>query len=144
MLQARWSKGVLLLLALGVGAAGLAAQVYAYNALVHLMVSNLSRLQTLVVELSMSDFEGVAQAAKGISGNAKAIHDLAHLAVTDQDPQKIQAFQNLAQELDEHASKLEAAARARNAEELRTQLSEVLEYCLACHQQFRDQAARQR
>jgi osmotically inducible lipoprotein OsmB len=81
---------------------------------------------------------GAAQAAKGIAGNAKAIHDLAHLVVTDQDPQRIKAFQHLAYELEEHAGKLEAAARARDAQELRTQVSEVLEYCLACHQQFRD------
>jgi cytochrome c556 len=108
------------------------------------MVSNLNRLQNLLVELAMSDFEGAAQAAKGIAANAKAIHDLAHLVVTDQNPKQIQAFQQLAHELEEHAGKLEAAARAGNAQEVRTQVSEVLEYCLACHQQFRDQAAGRR
>jgi hypothetical protein len=117
---------------------------YGYNALVPLMVSNLNRLQNLLVELAMSDFEGAAQAAKGIAGNAKAIHDLAHLVVTDQDPQRIKAFQHLAHELEEHAGKLEAAARARDAQELRTQVSEVLEYCLECHQKFRDQGTPQR
>ena len=45
---------------------------------------------------------------------------------------------------EEHAGKLEAPARARNTQEVRTQVSEVPEYCLACHQQFRDQAAGQR
>jgi HPt (histidine-containing phosphotransfer) domain-containing protein len=125
------------------GAVGLSSQSYGYNALVLLMVSNLNRLQNLLVELAMSDFEGAAQAAKGIAGSAKAIHDLAHLVVTNQDPKQIQAFQQLAHELEEHAGKLEAAARARNAQEVRTQISEVLEYCLACHQQFRDQAAGQ-
>jgi cytochrome c556 len=144
MIRAKWSRRILFLLVLSVGAIGLSSQGYGYNALVPLMVSNLNRLQNLLVELAMSDFEGAAQAAKGIAGNAKAIHDLAHLVVTDQDPKQIQAFQQLAHELEEHAGKLEAAARARNAQEVRTQVSEVLEYCLACHQQFRDQAAGQR
>jgi cytochrome c556 len=108
------------------------------------MVSNLNRLQNLLVELAMTDFEGAAQAAKGIAGNAQAIRDLAHVVVTDQDPKQMQAFQQLAHELKEHAGKLKAAARARNAQEVRAEMSEVLEYCLACHQQFRDQAAGQR
>ena len=144
MLRGRRSMRMLLWLVLILGAMGLSSQSYGYNALVPLMISNLNRLQNLLVELAMSDFEGVAQAAKGIAGNAKAIHDLAHLVVTDQDPQQVQAFQRLAHELEEHAGKLEAAARARNAQELRTQVSEVLEYCLTCHQQFRDQTTPQR
>ncbi|HXH14276.1 MAG TPA: cytochrome c [Alphaproteobacteria bacterium] len=141
MLRAKRLKRVAVLLMLCIGAIGLAPRSYGYNALVPLMISNLSRLQNLVVELAMSDFEGVAQAAKGLVGNAKAIRDLAHLVVTDQNPQQIKAFQELAHEFEEHAGRLEAAARARNAREVRTQVSEVLEYCLACHQQFRDQAA---
>jgi cytochrome c556 len=138
MICVQWIKRVVLLLGLCLGVLGLVSRSYGYNALVPFMVSNLNRLQNLLVELAMSDFEGVAQAAKGVAGNAKAIHDLAHLVVVDQDPQQIKTFQHLARELEEHAGKLEAAARARNAQELRTQVSEVLEYCLACHQQFRD------
>jgi hypothetical protein len=86
------------------------------------------------VEVAMSDFEGAARAAQGLAGNAEAIHDLAHLVVTDQDLQWLKAFQHPAHELEEHAGKLEAAARARNVQELRTQVGEVLEYCVACHQ----------
>jgi hypothetical protein len=103
------------------------------------MVSSLNRVQNLLVELAMSDFDGVAQTAKGIAGNAKAIHDSAHLVVTDQDPQQIKAFQHPAHELEELADKLEVAAHARNTEKLRTQVSEMLEYCLARHQRCRDQ-----
>lgn len=144
MTRPQWSTRVLCVLVLSVGAVGLSSQSYGYNALVPLMVSNLKRLQNLLVELAMSDFEGAAEAAKGISGNAKAIHDLAHLVVTDQNPTQMQAFQQLAHELEEHAGKLAAAARARNVQAVRAEISEVLEYCLACHQQFRDQAAGQR
>lgn len=79
-------RRVALWLVLGMAATGLASRGYGYNALVPLVISNLNRLQNLMVELAMSDFEGVTQAAKGIAGNAKAIHDLAHLVVTDQNP----------------------------------------------------------
>jgi cytochrome c556 len=144
MIRAKWIKRVVCSLVLCVGALGMVSRSYGYNALVPLMVSNLNRLQNLLVELAMSDFEGAAQAAKGIAGNAKAIHDLAHIVVTDQDPQRIKTFQHVAHELEEHAGKLQAAAHARDAQELRTQVSEVLEYCLACHQQFRDQGTPQR
>jgi hypothetical protein len=115
MIRAEWIKRVVCLFVLCVGALGMVSRSYGYNALVPLMVSNLYRLQNLLVELAMSDFEGAAQAAKGIAGNAKAIHDLAHLVVTDRDPQRIKTFQYLAHELEEHAGKLEAAARARDA-----------------------------
>lgn len=93
MMRAKWSTRILFLLGLSIGAIGLSPHTYGYNALVPLMVSNLNRLQNLLVELAMSDFEGAAQVAKSIAGNAKAIHDLAHLVVTDQDPKQIQAFQ---------------------------------------------------
>ncbi len=79
MIRAKWSRRILSLLVLSVGAIGLSSQGYGYNALVPLVVPNLNRLQSLLVEPAMSDFEGAAQAAKGIVGNAKAIRDLAHL-----------------------------------------------------------------
>ena len=63
MIQAKWIKRVVCLLVLCVGALGMVSRSYGYNALVPLMISNLSRLQSLVVELAMSDFEGAARAA---------------------------------------------------------------------------------
>ena len=80
-------------------ALGLVSRSYGDNALVPLMVSNLNRLQNLLVEVAMSDFEGAARAAQGLAGNAEAIHDLAHLAVTDQDLQWLKGFQHPAHEL---------------------------------------------
>jgi hypothetical protein len=68
-----------LLLVLSLGAIGLSSQSYGYNAFVPFMVSNLNRLQKLLVERAMSDFDGAVQAAKGIAGNAKPIRDLVHL-----------------------------------------------------------------
>jgi hypothetical protein len=125
MIWTRRLTRVASLLAVCVGGMGLLSQTDGYNALVPLMISNLNRLQNVLVELAMSDFEGVAQAARGLVGNAKASRALAHLAVTDQDPQRLQACQHLADELEEHAGLLEAAARARNSQAVRTQISEV-------------------
>lgn len=80
-----------------------------------------------------------------MNGNILAL-DRKRIGITCEGLQgmRLQAFQQLAHELDEHAGKLEAAACARNAQEVRAETSEVLEYCLACHQQFRDHAAGQR
>jgi hypothetical protein len=56
MLRAKWATRILCLLVLSIGAVGLSSQSYGYNALVPLMVSNLNRLQNLLVELGHVGF----------------------------------------------------------------------------------------
>lgn len=127
-----------LVMGIGLGTLILSSHSYGYNALVPHMIANLNRLHNMVVGMAMTDFERVAEEAAGLVTNGRVIRGLVGIVVTDNDAQKIAAFQTLAHELEEHAEKLQAAAKQRNEKEMRHELSEVLEYCIKCHQQFRD------
>jgi cytochrome c556 len=140
-MQRNRRRGLLyLVIGIGLGMVILSPHSYGYNALVPHMIANLNRLHNIVVGIAMTDFERVAEEAGGLVTNGKVIRGLVGIVVTDSDAQKSAAFQTLAHELEEHAEKLQAAANQRDEKEVRHELSEVLEYCIKCHQQFRDEA----
>lgn len=85
-------------------------------------------LQGVERQLKTEDYRKIAEAANAIAEVARQAR---------QEHSRGEEFNDLADDLQEHAQKTAEAAKDENHPDVNEEIGEMAEYCAACHQKFR-------